>query len=68
MAIDFKSDTWKQVSDKARARLEKAVATILSKSTQWEGVLVARAQYRDALELLKLDPDFKAPTWSKDDD
>lgn len=68
MPIDFRSDTWRQVAADQRARLKKAVQTVLKASTPWEGVLVARQQYRDALEFLSQDPDFKKPDWSSNDD
>lgn len=68
MPIDFKSETWRQVAADARARLEESIAAMIRPATNWEGVLVARAQYREALRLLKKDPDFKPPTWSNHDD
>ncbi len=68
MPIDFKSETWKQVAADARARMENAVAALIRPATNWEGVLAARAQYREAERLLSKDPDFKKPTWSNHDD
>ena len=66
--IDHRSETWKQVAALHREQMTKAIRTLLSLSADWTAVQIARQQYRDALKILKLDPEFKTPEWSANDD
>ncbi|NID14968.1 hypothetical protein [Luteibacter yeojuensis] len=54
MAIDTRSDTWKDVSGWAKARLAKARSALESDATEHEQTLALRAQIKLLKSLLEL--------------